>query len=71
MKHRYNAEKLYYELTRQDPGYEGNMPELPAMMFLTLFNDESWTWHGFATLLKARFSESDVDTLREQLEAKS
>lgn len=56
-------EQIYFQLTREDKCYEKNMPKPQAMMFLTLFKDEEWTWSGLAGLLLARYGESDVDEL--------
>jgi hypothetical protein len=40
-----------------------NMPETIENMFNVLFNDESYTWSGLATILVNRFNESDLDEL--------
>ena len=50
-------ETIYLRLVSAKPIYEKNMPKLVAMMFLTLFDDESYTWSGLGTLLKARFGD--------------
>jgi len=56
-------EQIYFQLIRKDKCYEKNMPKPQAMMFLTLFKDEEWTWSGLAELLLAKYGEGDVDEL--------
>ena len=55
-------EAIYLRLASLDRTYNSNMPQSVAMMFLTLFDDESYTWSGLGTLFKARFGE-EVDEL--------
>ena len=40
-----------------------NMPETIENMFNVLFDDESYTWSGLATILVKRFNEVDLDEL--------
>ena len=58
-----NNERIYCKLVAKESAYKLNMPKPQAMMFLTLFDDEEWTWSGLAELLLARYSEGDVDEL--------
>ncbi len=54
---------IYYACKRKDSNFEKNMPELPGRMFLTLFDDDSWTWSGFCALFKRRFKNANVEEL--------
>ncbi len=56
-------QSLYYILNKKDPSYKLNMSPLVASVFLSLFDDDSWSWSGLATLLKARYTPSDIDEL--------
>lgn len=51
-----NHDQIYCKLKNDDRTFEMNMPEPQAMMFLTLFDDDGYTWSGLADLMNARFS---------------